>query len=1016
MIFSCLNDCCLCAAAETSFDVGVILDLKNPVGIMSNICISIAMEDFYAVNDHYETRMVLHTKDSSDVVGAVFAAVDLLEEEKVKIIVGPQTSAEADFVAELGNKTQVPVVSFSATSPSITRSQMPYFVRMTQNDTYQLEAIASIAQKFKWKDVILIYEDSDYGSGIIPYLTDVFEAKNVRIPYKTAISLPFTEHKVLSELQKLSVMQTRVFIVHMSTQLGLLFFQKVNEIGLMSDGYAWIITEEMTSGLGFLDSDMISSMHGVLGIKPYIPRSEELNKFRIRISKYNNLGDARWNYLNIFCLHAYDTIWALAMAVERVCTNQSFREPTEYHKNISDIGELGISQRGFELLREILGSKFKGLSGEIHFVNGQLQPKIFQITNVILQGEKEIGFWSPAVGLSLTPDEKSQSEIHPIIWPGGSDVVPRSWVTPANGKILKIGYPVKSSFKEFVGIPKDRSSVAGYCIDVYKAVMEALPYVVKYEFVPFSKPNGETGSTYDELVNHVFLQKYDAAVGDITITANRSKLVVFSPAYTSGGVAMIVPIRYEKRNYFSVLTGTLSSSSLGSSVAALIFTVCSMCFSKRTSAWMLLSSIFSNSIHEVKKASKIQPSVFMICNLILVGISIVELAELLSGDSGRFMAVNAKELVKSGEFVGYQKDSYVKTVLDQLNFDESKIRVYNSPEEYDEALEKGSQNGGVAAIFDEIPYVKSFLNKFCRKYRRIGPIYRMEGFGFVFPRGSPLVPDVSRAIISLRESGKLAQIERAWLESDSSCRDPPTTSSNLLIWVLFLGSPFNVSILLFRVGLSHINKHSQNRVLKALRYILQINQDEAVVSKPRKTDSPNDSEDTNLDQISDGEPFEGKANLEDNPQDLHSSDEVTPSGSSHIISDSEKSRPIAKDEHILHLDTMGPDNNAEQEITIEELEDDVGKPRKTDSPHDSEDSNSIDQIADGDPFLSLLSHKIHASDDITPSGSAQVKSDSERPIAKEELILHSDWMEAHNNMVQEITSEEPESITKAQAV
>jgi len=94
--------------------------------------------------------------------------------------------------------------------------------------------------------------------------------------------------------------------------------------------------------------------------------------------------------------------------------------------------------------------------------------------------------------------------------------------------------------------------------------------------------------------------------------------------------------------------------------------------------------------------------------------------------------IDVKEIKKNGYFVGYQKDSFVKGLLTkQLNFDESKLKPYTTPEEYNEALSRGSHNGGVAAIFDEIPYIKLFLAKYCSKYTMVGPTYKTDGFGFV---------------------------------------------------------------------------------------------------------------------------------------------------------------------------------------------------------------------------------------------------------------------------------------------
>ena len=94
--------------------------------------------------------------------------------------------------------------------------------------------------------------------------------------------------------------------------------------------------------------------------------------------------------------------------------------------------------------------------------------------------------------------------------------------------------------------------------------------------------------------------------------------------------------------------------------------------------------------------------------------------------------VDVNGIKKNGYFVGYQKASFVKGLLiKQLGFDESKLKPYETPEEYHEALLNGTHNGGVAAIFDEIPYIKFFLAKYCSRYTMVGPTYKTDGFGFV---------------------------------------------------------------------------------------------------------------------------------------------------------------------------------------------------------------------------------------------------------------------------------------------
>ena len=61
----------------------------------------------------------------------------------------------------------------------------------------------------------------------------------------------------------------------------------------------------------------------------------------------------------------------------------------------------------------------------------------------------------------------------------------------------------------------------------------------------------------------------------------------------------------------------------------------------------------------------------------------------------------------------------------------------------------------------------------------------------VFPKGSPLVADVSRAVLNVTEGDKMKEIEDAWLGTQSSCQESSTlVSSNSLslksFWGLFL--------------------------------------------------------------------------------------------------------------------------------------------------------------------------------------------------------------------------------------
>lgn len=106
-------------------------------------------------------------------------ALKLIKNKQVVAILGPQTSMQAHFMIDIGQKSQVPIVSYSATSPSLTSLRSPYFFRATYEDSFQVNAISSIIKLFGWREVVIVYVDNTFGEGIMPHLTDALQEINV---------------------------------------------------------------------------------------------------------------------------------------------------------------------------------------------------------------------------------------------------------------------------------------------------------------------------------------------------------------------------------------------------------------------------------------------------------------------------------------------------------------------------------------------------------------------------------------------------------------------------------------------------------------------------------------------------------------------------------------------------------------------------------------------------------------------------------------------------------------------
>ncbi|RWR91367.1 glutamate receptor 2.8-like protein [Cinnamomum micranthum f. kanehirae] len=138
------------------------------------------------------------------------------------------------------------------------------------------------------------------------------------------------------------------------------------------------------------------------------------------------------------------------------------------------------------------------------------------------------------------------------------------------------------------------------------------------------------------------------------------------------------------------------------------------------------------------------------------------LKSMITSDNDRLTVLGIEQLILNGDYVGYQKGSFVFHLLKHMGFQEEKLRAYSSNEEYAIALSRGSCNKGVSAIIEEIPYIKVFLAKYGDRYTMAGPTFGPGGFGFLFRRGCTIVPDVSRAVQKFIEGEKMLELEKKW--------------------------------------------------------------------------------------------------------------------------------------------------------------------------------------------------------------------------------------------------------------
>ncbi|XP_020587937.1 LOW QUALITY PROTEIN: glutamate receptor 2.9-like [Phalaenopsis equestris] len=795
--------------------VGVIMDLTTAVGRGSLVALSLAHSDFYASHPDSPAQLLLLPRNSShsDPVDAASAALDLISNHQVAAILGPETSSSADFVTNLGARARVPIMSFTATSPTLSPSLSPFFIRAAPSDAAMGPAIATLASAFSWRRLVPIYEDSDFGDSLIPNLIDALSTSgDSQIPYRCPIPPDASDDRISMELYRLKTLQTRVFVLHAPSALAARILTSAANAGMTETDYAWILTSAVAGQLGSINPvTILNSMQGDIGVRPFIHRTNRIRDFehrwRVEFLKQNPNFEIAASDLSPFIYYAYDSFWAVATAANTViaanprilssnpASNRSSTSPAE-------ISKIRGSNIGPKILKSIQETEFDGMSGRFQLVDGELNVSAFQIVNVNGEGARGIGFWTMKKGLSKNLNSSGagysadRSDLGAVIWPGESVAPPKGWEVPTGGKKMKflVPGPVDPGFHSFLSVVRDpetgKLDVGGYVIEIFEAAVRRLPYALPFEYASMANDGGRNTVDYNALVRAVFDQEYDGVVGDVTITANRSEYGGFTFPYTASGVSMLVPVRDVRNHRAWIFLKPLTTDLWLVSALFFIFTGIIVWFLEHrinpdfrgppshqlgTVFYFSFSTlVFAHKETIMSNLSKLVVTIWVFVVLILTSSYTASLTSMLTVRQVQPSITDIHELIDNRRNVGYLRHSFVKGLLVTNGFHESQLFGLKSPDEYKDAL----SNGTVAAIIDEIPYLKLFLKSFCDNFTMGTQLYKTSGFGFVFPKGSSLVTDMSRAILNLTESNEMVEIERRWFGDQSTCPKQGSSSNS----------------------------------------------------------------------------------------------------------------------------------------------------------------------------------------------------------------------------------------------
>ncbi|KAF2312514.1 hypothetical protein GH714_034927 [Hevea brasiliensis] len=545
----------------------------------------------------------------------------------------------------------------------------------------------------------------------------------------------------------------------------------------------------------------MDDIQGVITLRMHAPDTHEKRKF---VSGWSNLTARKAAGgtfgLNTYGLYAYDTVWLLAYAIDAFL-NQKGNLSFSYDPGLSELQRknlhadaLRIFDGGNLLLQTISQINFTGLTGSIEFSDENLIHPAYEVINVI--------------GTDL-------GELCNLAWTNGSKA--RGWVFASNGRRLRIGVPNRVFYHKFVSV-EGTNVFRGYCIDVFTAALNLLSYDVPYDFVAFG--DGHSNPNTTELLQLISVGEFDAAVGDISITTDRVRMVDFTQPYMESGLVVVAPVRKLNSSAWAFLRPFTPVMWLVTAVFFLVTGVVVWILEHRingdfrgpprrqivTILWFSFSTLFF--AHKEKTLSTLGRLVLIIWLFVVLVLNssyIASLTSILTVEQLTSSIKGIESLVSSKDPIGYQRGSFAGNYLiNEYKIDKSRLIPLNSAEDCVKALQDGPQKGGVAAVIDERAYIELFLSSQC-EFSIVGQEFSQNGWGFAFPRDSALALDMSTAILQLSEVGELQRMHDKWLLGSACRSEGAKEDANRLhlksFWVLFLicGLAFVLALLVYMI-------------------------------------------------------------------------------------------------------------------------------------------------------------------------------------------------------------------------
>ncbi|XP_078698837.1 glutamate receptor ionotropic, kainate 2-like isoform X2 [Branchiostoma floridae x Branchiostoma belcheri] len=758
-----------CASSADTITIGGLLQRNESQ--REDLAVRYAISNINSIKSLLpNTKLISNTQQvsSSNSFTAATQACNMLSTPVPAIL---RTSSGPTFSAlrSVGSRFNVPGIE---TSWMAERDVDTFFVSLFPESSLFGKAIVDLVNKNGWMDVALVYEDKK----ALVRLQELLSAPAKRRRLKVMVYQveKGDSRNVLREIRNSG---TTEIVLDLSTSSLETFLQQAADpnMEMLSKYYHYIVTS--------LDMEIVRlpplTEVNITSFTLLDRSRPQVQTILYRWSDWQNSTNLDPLKLPTSVALVYDAVYVIAHALSSLQRKKNIRlDPIMCEQeNPWPLGKAFTAE-----LKKV---SIQGLTGPIGFDNdGRRTTFQLNVINVREQSKSQkLGFWTPDKGLNMTEEKK------------GAALLP--------GSLRNRTFTVTTRLEPpFVMFKRDWTSggdnlFEGYCMDLLDELSKMLGFKYRVSLVPDANYGFENeDGVWDGMVRELMERRADLAVAPFTITSSRERVIDFSKPFMNVGISIL----YRKPQTEDRLFAFLSPLSYDIwlyvllayvGVSGVLFFVARFTpyewisidpfeslpameenhFTLMNSLWFALGALMQQGSDMWSRAAstKMVMGSWWFFMLIIISSYTANLAAFLTVERMVIPIESAEDLAAQTQIhYGCLQGGTTMTFFKQ----NSKVPTYQKmwafmntvePSPFTKTVEEGILrvlNGNYAFLLE------STMNEYVRRkscnLTQIGGPLDSKGYGIGTPNGSPFTDDISNAILSLQEQGRLEELYRKW--------------------------------------------------------------------------------------------------------------------------------------------------------------------------------------------------------------------------------------------------------------